>query len=198
MKKAMRRPLEGPAGKAEKALAKGDDGAYNAYRVAFIGFGGTTFTSGFALADAITANAARRAVATTLLRFAGAEVGAEVVTAEVVAEMAIAVGGFISGAAIVLLLAGLVAAVAAMLLERDDLERWAGGCYFGDDKPDPADVAPKDKKHFTTAAEESAALSAVFWKASTEQEAAQLLARHPAPHRPSDFGQDYTPVANTD
>lgn len=168
--------------KAGGAKDKGDVGAYASYRWAATGFVFTTATSGFALTDAVAAQAASRAVASLLLRIAGVEV----------AEAAVA--SAVSGIGVFLLLVGIVGIVAASILERDAFERWAGGCYFGGDAPDEPGVAPAVKRHFTSAVEEAAAFELIFDTAAAQAELNKLERLHPMPRMPGEREADDTPA----
>lgn len=168
--------------KAGGAKDKGDMGAYASYLWASVMFSGTAATSGFALTDAVAAQAASRAVASLLLRIAGVEV----------AEAAVA--SAVSGIGVFLLLTGIVGIVSASILERDAFERWAGGCYFGGDATDELGVSPANKKRFTSAVEEAAAFELIFDAAAAQAEMSRLERLHPMPRVPGEQKADDTPA----
>ena len=96
-----------------------------------------------------------------------------------------------SGVGLVILAIGIAAIVVANLLERDSLERWAGGCYFGNDS-DP-------KLHYKTSVQEAAALDAVFWEAENNSEQDKVGRLHPMPPgSPGTLGPPNATVENGD
>jgi hypothetical protein len=127
--------------KATEANAEGDRVTYNAHRIAGIAFGLNGVVMTLASANAFTRGAVDKALtvaaqqaAKKLIERGSQRVFLTVIVGMGAEALVMGIASFVTGAALVLLVIGVVATVWAVLSERTELQRWVARGYFGNDR----------------------------------------------------------------
>jgi hypothetical protein len=167
--------------KAQEARTESDQTAYAAYAVAGISFGLNGAVMTLAAANASSRGAVNKAIGTAAQRIAIELIkkGSQRVILTVISGMtaeAIAVGvaSLVTGTALLLLVAGVVATLWAVLAERTELQRWVARGYFGRDSDGRYQNMKLELQQYEQ-------ISGLVQKGIDEQEVSRLLKAHPAP-----------------
>jgi hypothetical protein len=167
--------------KAQEARTESDQTAYAAYAVAGISFGLNGAVMTLAAANASSRGAVNKAIGTAAQRIAIELIkkGSQRVILTVISGMtaeAIAVGvaSLVTGTALLLLVAGVVATLWAVLAERTELQRWVARGYFGRDSDGRYQNMKLELQQYEQ-------ILGLVQKGIDEQEVSRLLKAHPAP-----------------
>ncbi|MFM9925135.1 T6SS effector BTH_I2691 family protein [Variovorax sp. H27-G14] len=167
--------------KAVEADQNGDKAAYSAHLVAALAFGLNGAVMTLVYRNIVTRGATNLAlgaiaqdVAAKLIKRGASRVFLTVIVGMEAEALALGVASVVSGAALVLLIVGVVATVWAVLAERTELQRWVARGYFGND----TDGRYKDMDRELLQYE---LLMELVHKPMTDQEIARVLKAHPAP-----------------
>lgn len=167
--------------KAREADQNGDTAAYYGHLSAGYAFGLNGVAMTLTSANALTRGAVNQALGAIARQAAKKliERGSQRVFLAVIVEMgagtlAIGVASVVSGTALLLLIAGVVATVRAALAERTELQRWIARGYFGNE----TDGRYKDMDRELL---EYNLLMGLAYKPMADQEIKRLLDARPAP-----------------